>query len=61
MWLSPESLRVPTAKVASRIASSLLNNRERELLQSVPEPSTYALFGIGAIGMLMVMRRKRAA
>jgi len=30
-------------------------------LQSVPEPSTYALFGIGAIGMLMVMRRKRAA
>ena len=29
-------------------------------LQSVPEPSTYALFGIGAIGMLMVMRRKKA-
>jgi len=25
---------------------------------TVPEPSTYALFGIGAIGMLMVMRRK---
>ena len=30
-------------------------------LQSVPEPSTYALFGIGAIGLLMVMRRKKAA
>jgi hypothetical protein len=28
---------------------------------SVPEPSTYALFGIGAIGMLMVMRRKKTA
>ena len=27
----------------------------------VPEPSTYALFGIGAIGLLMVMRRKKAA
>jgi hypothetical protein len=31
------------------------------VVQSVPEPSTYALFGIGAIGMLMVMRRKRTA
>jgi len=27
----------------------------------VPEPSTYALFGLGVFGMLMVMRRKRAA
>jgi hypothetical protein len=26
---------------------------------AVPEPSTYALFGLGAIGMLMVMRRKK--
>ena len=30
-------------------------------LQSVPEPSTYALFGLGAIGMLMVLRRKKTA
>ena len=30
-------------------------------LQSVPEPSTYALFGLGAIGMLMVLRRKMTA
>jgi hypothetical protein len=29
--------------------------------EAVPEPSTYALFGIGAIGMLMVMRRKKTA
>ena len=28
---------------------------------AVPEPSTYALFGIGAIGLLMVMRRKKTA
>lgn len=27
----------------------------------VPEPSTYALFGMGAIGMLMVLRRKKTA
>jgi len=26
----------------------------------VPEPSTYALFGIGVIGMLMVLRKKTA-
>jgi hypothetical protein len=26
-----------------------------------PEPSTYALFGIGAIGLLMALRRKKAA
>jgi sulfatase modifying factor 1 len=28
---------------------------------SIPEPSTYGLFGLGAIGMLMVMRRKKSA
>jgi len=28
-------------------------------LASAPEPSTYALFGIGAIGLLMVMRRRK--
>lgn len=30
-------------------------------VEIVPEPSTYALFGIGAIGMLMVMRRKKGS
>jgi len=29
--------------------------------QVIPEPSTYALFGLGTIGMLMVMRRKKTA
>ena len=27
----------------------------------LPEPSTYALFGIGAVGLLMVLRRKKTA
>ena len=30
-------------------------------VESIPEPSTYALFGIGGIGMLMVLRRKMTA
>lgn len=30
-------------------------------IQSVPEPSTYALFGLGGIGVLMVLRRKKTA
>ena len=30
-------------------------------IAAVPEPSTYSLLGIGAIGMLMVLRRKKAA
>lgn len=30
-------------------------------LNTVPEPSTYALFGLGAVGVLMVMRRKKTA
>jgi Concanavalin A-like lectin/glucanases superfamily/PEP-CTERM motif len=30
-------------------------------LQSAPEPSTYALFGLGAVGLLMVLRRKKTA
>lgn len=30
-------------------------------LQVVPEPSTYALFGLGALGLVIAYRRKRAA
>ena len=44
---------------------ALTTNQVSELYtqqaQSVPEPSTYALFGIGAIGILMVLRRKKTA
>ena len=38
----------PNANIGFRVAA-------------VPEPSTYALFGIGAIGMLMVIRRRKTA
>jgi hypothetical protein len=43
--------------------TALSSNQVSELYaaQSVPEPSTYALFGFGAIGLLMVMRRKKSA
>jgi hypothetical protein len=34
---------------------------QENYVTSIPEPSTYALFGIGAIGLLMVMRRKKTA
>ena len=40
---------------------SITSQDEINALYSVPEPSTYALFGIGAIGMLMVLRRKKTA
>jgi len=36
-------------------------NHSIQAAQIVPEPSTYTLFGLGAIGMLMVMRRKKTA
>ncbi len=30
-------------------------------VQVIPEPSTYALLGIGAMGVLMVLRKKKTA
>ena len=44
-----------------RIYNAALSSTEVSQLYAIPEPSTYALFGIGAIGMLMVMRRKKTA
>lgn len=41
---------------------SLSSNEVSQLyVQTVPEPSTYALFGLGAIGMLIALRRKKIA
>ena len=31
------------------------------IINGVPEPSTYALFGLGAIGMLIALRRKKTS
>jgi hypothetical protein len=39
--------------------NAALSASEVSQLYAIPEPSTYALFGIGAIGLLMVLRRKR--
>ena len=38
-----------------------INGTQYTEVQSVPEPSTYALFGLGGIGVLMVLRRKKTA
>jgi hypothetical protein len=43
-----------------RIYNRVLSSADVQIL-AAPEPSTYALFGIGAIGMLMVLRRKKTA
>jgi hypothetical protein len=63
---SPNHYRVPFNGCMSDIGiwNTALSSEEVSslyTLQSVPEPSTYALFGIGAIGLLMVMRRKKTA
>jgi hypothetical protein len=34
---------------------------QKAFVVSIPEPSTYALLGLGTIGMQMVMRRKKVA
>jgi len=34
---------------------------QKAFVVSIPEPSTYTLFGIGAIGMLILLRRKKTA
>jgi hypothetical protein len=41
-------------------AAGVNNGNGYVSLSLVPEPSTYALFGIGTLGMIMVMRRKKA-
>jgi hypothetical protein len=37
------------------------NNVQSFVASTVPEPSTYALFGIGAIGILIVAYRRKVA
>ena len=48
-----------TALSAAEVSTLYVNGTQG--IGAVPEPSTYALFGLGAIGMLMVMRRKKTA
>ena len=50
------------ATTGAAINSSLISGHSQSLAVSgVPEPSTYALLGVGAIGMLVVIRRKKTA
>jgi hypothetical protein len=44
--------------VQTTIATGIGGATSVVMVNAVPEPSTYALFGIGAIGLLMVLRRK---
>lgn len=62
-WINQASAAVANGYVADNIWFSPDNTTSQRFMLNppspVPEPSTYALFGIGAIGMLMVMRRKK--
>jgi hypothetical protein len=51
---------VPTS-LGDLMVTSINNQASTFSITVVPEPSTYALFGIGAIGLMMVMRRKKTA
>ena len=52
---------IVSASLITNSASAGQNGFVSISYTAVPEPSTYALFGIGAIGMLMVLRRKKTA
>lgn len=47
-------------KVSGIAAASTANEAVSATLQSVPEPSTCALFGLGALGLVVVARSRRA-
>jgi hypothetical protein len=46
---------------AVNFVNSALADPEASGGSTIPEPSTYALFGIGAIGMLIVLRKRKTA
>lgn len=69
-YADPAEIGVNTLQVHSigydfwpplRLISSGDSDNLAVTTSGVPEPSTYALFGIGAAGMLLVMRRKKTA
>jgi len=59
--LSGQLSYLPTAGTTGAIYGSSGPIGTYQVVSAVPEPSTYALFGLGAIGLLMVLRRKKAA
>lgn len=46
---------------APRFLNVSFNTTEGQSITVIPEPSTYALYGLGAIGMLIALRRKKTA
>jgi len=52
-------IRLSSGNTQTRFAGAI-NNVAFWDSQPVPEPSTYALFGLGAIGLVVVARRKHA-
>jgi len=62
-WNSPQDGSLGSIDDLQFYNTALSSSQVSQLytLQSAPEPSTYALFGIGTIGLLMVMQRKKAA
>jgi PEP-CTERM motif len=47
-------------KISGIASASSPSEAVSATLQSVPEPSTYALFGLGALGLVVVARHKRS-
>ena len=55
-FVTPDNISINAPVVIHDGTDNLIGS-----VSAVPESSTYALFGIGAIGMLFVLRRKRTA
>ena len=55
-FVTPDNISINAPGVIHDGTDNLIGS-----VSAVPESSTYALFGIGAIGMLFVLRRKRTA
>jgi len=53
-------ITVTTVAQTANFGSGDINGQVMQV-QVIPEPSTYALFGLGAMGLLMVLRKKKTA
>ena len=58
--LTNMSITVSTVAQTANFGGGDINGQVMQV-QVIPEPSTYALLGIGAMGLLMVLRKKKTA
>jgi T5SS/PEP-CTERM-associated repeat protein/autotransporter-associated beta strand protein len=58
--LTNMSITVTTVAQTANFGGGDINGQVMQV-QVIPEPSTYALLGIGAMGLLMVLRKKKTA